>query len=117
MFKSCQPQSHEPQMNECLRTCFGDKSSVSRGTRGSRPVKFYSTLDGFIFGFLDPINVFFDSKINDLRADVSCVLSKLATLLQTIRSWYTIRSERAVAFAQIIPSISSDVCSDSIHQL
>ena len=45
-----------------------------------RPVKFFSKLSYFIFGYLDPTNIFLIVKINNVWGDLSDVSAITATL-------------------------------------
>ena len=44
-------------------------------------VKFFSKFNYFIFGYFDPTNVFFITKINNFRGDLSGISAETATLL------------------------------------
>ena len=50
-------------------------------------MKFFSKVIRFFLGYFDPINIFLIIKINNFRGDLSDILAKTASLLDSGRLW------------------------------
>ena len=92
-----------------LQSCFG--SSI-RYQWSLRPVKFCLRLNKIIFGYFDPVNIFFDNKINNFWGDVSDISAKRASPHMT-----TLHSYKKLLIVRVFRGHTQPTCTTISNEL